>query len=195
MKTLLKLTIAFTVLLFACNAWAQGQPQCPLDPNVLWPLPMLPDSPGACFFSNTGMPSIFFVVDESKLLAVLSLETGANDFFRFNPKGKGFWHEQDKDGTSAFLCTDWPNCGTDQYGNPNDNSWFMGTVTLTINGATPDNIYGVATCPYTLKMKGQLADGFGFGNQIRMHALATSVKDPNLGCRMSLSKIDIDPID
>jgi hypothetical protein len=199
MTTFVRLTIVFTILLFACNVWAQGIPQCPLNPNVPWPVPLPPDSPGACFFDGTGVATIFYVLDGERLLGVLSFGTGENDFFRFNPNLKAFWHMHDKGGTAAALCTDWPNCGVDEWGWPNDATWFEGEVTIKVNSrAVATDLGFYSTCPFNINVKGQLADDFGEGNKIDMLALTTVVPDHEQdlpGCRISMTSIKIDPID
>ena len=191
MKTFLRLTMVFTIILLACNVWALGPPQCPLDPNYPdWDQPTMPDNPGACFFSNTGVESQFFIYDGTRLVWVFSPQTDAhaNDFFRFNSKGKGFWHELAKDSAVAALCTDMTLC---DY---SDEVWFVGSVTLTLIGASPNGVYGEATCPWTVRVHGELENFVFPEDHVKLHALGTMVKDPNLGCREPLIKIDVDPI-
>jgi len=200
MKTFLRLSVVFTILLFACNAWAQGLPQCPTTepfPGVFVPQP--PVSPGACFFDGTGLWTLFFVADGTKALGVLSFGAGENDFFRFNSQGKAFWHQNDKGGTSAALCVDSPNCGVDQYGWPNDGTWFIGEVTIKVNGRVVTNPFGfLMSCPWNISIHGELADNFGEGNKIDVNALMTVVQDHKqdpVGCRTSMTSIKIDLID
>jgi hypothetical protein len=199
MKTFLRLSVVFTILLFACNAWAQGLPQCPTTepfPGVFVPQP--PVSPGACFFDGTGLWSLIYVVDGAKVLGVLSFGTGENDFLRINPNLKAFWHQNDK-GSAAALCLDWPNCGVDDYGWPNDETWFEGEANVKVNSAAVTTDFGFYfKCPLKFYVKGQLADNFGEGNKLDMLALTTMVQDYKqdpVGCRMSMTSIKIDPID
>lgn len=195
MKTFLRLTIAITILLFACNVWAQNRPQCPIDPDSGW-IPMA-DAPGACFAGTTGWASWTEVFDGQKRVWVFD-NTGANDFLRLDPNGKGFWHQSDKDGNDALLCANVP-CGSPwDPNNPKQASWFWGTVTITANTSMYTDMDGVwPDCPYTVQIKGELADNFGTGNPVKLHALNTWVPDPDSdwGCRVSMIKIDIDPID
>jgi|WetSurMetagenome_2_1015567.scaffolds.fasta_scaffold324208_2 hypothetical protein len=195
MKTLFRLTIVFTVLLFACNVWAQNRPICPVDDVSGWIA--LPDPPGSCFVDTTegiyGIGSIFLIADGTQLLVVFSGNDGNNDFFRYNPKTEGFMHNHDKEGVTAFLCTNWPSsCGLLPNGGF-DASWFIGPVTLTVN-ASMDNAVSV-DCPYSIRVQGELIDSNGQGNQVKLHALDTWVPDSKSGCRESMVKIKVDPIE
>jgi hypothetical protein len=207
MKTFLRITIAFTILLFVCNAWAQNRQECPtleIIPGVYLPLP--PDSPGACFWSpdpgSIGAWTIFFMYDGENLVLVFSLGLGDNNFTRFNPQGKGSIHLNDKDGVTAYLCSqDLDTCISDYSANglfgELADFWFIGPGNLVVNGGSNG---GTLECPWEVRFKGTVANGAG--HEVKLQAFTTYVIDhtPDSndlipGCREAMTKISINPID
>jgi hypothetical protein len=199
MKTLLKLTIVFTILLFACNAWAQNRPQCELDANGL---PKAPDQ-GICFWGPNGGWWMTLINDGSKSVLVLDGNfAGDNIFFRFNSKGKGFEHQHVKDGYIAFLCKDNIMC-QDKFWDEfwTWDSFSIGPVTLTENSAMTTTLdpfpLFMGTCPSITRVNGEVTDHGGLGDQTDdLHALLTVVPDHDeaSGCSELMAKIKITPI-
>jgi len=189
MKTFLRLTMVFTIILFACNVWAQNRPLCPID--EITGMPILENIQGVCFLDPLG--SWWLMNDGQEALFMFSMSTGVSDFIRVNSNDKGFSHTQDRDDLGGFLCTNppcaWPPGGSSE--------WFQGPGTLTANNGATLGATGnfFATCPLTIRFKGELADQFGTGNRVNVHAFLTVVKDPELGCKASLIRIDVDPIE
>jgi len=184
MKTFLRLTMVFTIILFACNVWAQNRPLCPIDETGM---PILENIQGVCFLDSLG--SNWLMNDGQEALFVFSGSTGVSDFMRFNSDGKGFGHIQDRDDLTGFLCANVP-CNWPPWAWPES---FQGPGTLTVNTGLTGDLF--ATCPVMLRFKGELADQFGTGNRVNVHAFLTVVKDPELGCKASLIRIDVDPIE
>jgi hypothetical protein len=199
MKTLLKLTIVFTILLFACNAWAQNLPQCEVDANGL---PMAPDQ-GVCFMGPTGGWFIFWINDGSKSVTLFDPSlAGDNIFWRLNSKGKGFEHQHVKDGYFAFLCKDNTKCEKAFWKEFLVwDSLSFGRVTLTANEAMIPNLTEsgtelLGTCPSIMRAKGEVTDHGGQGNQTdELQAIMTTVPDHDeaSGCSEPIVKIKITP--
>jgi hypothetical protein len=211
MKTLFRLTIVFTILLFACNVWAQGRPQCPTYqpipgfPDFVLPLP--PDSPGACFWSpdpgSISAGTFFYLWDGTNFIVAVSPGLGVNNFTRFNPKGEGFLHLDDKDGVELFVCDQGLDaCFADWigqiFGDPLDDSWLLGSGMLQVNGGSTG---AAIQCPFDIRVKGTVADGAGYDYELK--AFTTYVvnrKEPAPGdlvpgCTEAVTKIFIDLID
>lgn len=212
MKTFVRLTVVFTILLFACNIWAQGRPECPTYQPIPeipdFNLPLPPDSPGACFWSpdpgSISAWTIFYLSDGTNFAVALSAGLGDNNFTRFNPKSKGFLHLDDGDGVELFVCDQGlETCVSDWifyawFGVPLQDYWLIGSGMLKANGgATGANLL----CPFDIRVKGTVADGAG--HEYELKAFTTYVinhKEPDPGdlipgCTEAVTKISFDLID
>jgi hypothetical protein len=208
MKTFLKLTIVFTILLFACNAWAQNRPECITIANAFgFPVPQPPDR-GVCFWSpepgSAEAATIFYVYDGENLIIIMSDALGENNFSRLDPQLKGKFHAHDMDGVTAYLCSqDAATCLTNfwltLFGLQElEDFWFIGPGKLSANGASPTGL--TLTCPYEIRFRGTVTANDESGNEYKLQAFTTYVidhnpPDPNAVCREAMTKISIDLVD
>ena len=210
MKTFLKLAIVFTVLLFACNVWAQNRPECTTVVNEFgFPVPQPPER-GVCFWSpepgSIFAWTIFFVYDGENFVYVFSLGEGENNFSRLDPQLKGKWHSNDKDGVTASLCSqDVDTCIADLFdldGNGHlEDFWFIGSGELKVNGKSPTGVS--LACPFEIRFSGTVTANDGSENEYKLQAFSTYVinhkeTDPSdlfPVCKEAMTKISIDLID